>query len=260
LNRYFESTPTTMRLESNTKAAAGLMSRFPARQQPTAKQNAARLRDNQRRHRARVKAHTTQLEAQLAETKIQLDAARDEIARLTREVESLRRGLPVATEQHTNADPVDHTLGNDNATSSFGEPTLVNTVQERACSSASNEPPRPQCSGSCDQKDQSNMNTLDGAAHALQNQQPDNVLVAIMSESEESCNNLPAPQSGESTTPCVDAYQVIEQQNFAGLDVATIARWLKPGFRSATEKGGGCRVDTQLLFVLLDHITSSQNL
>lgn len=84
------------------KAAAGLMSRFPARQ-PSANQNAVRLRDNQRRHRARVKAHTAELEARLAETKARLDSALDEIADLTREVEFLRRGQ--VTEQHANAGP-----------------------------------------------------------------------------------------------------------------------------------------------------------
>lgn len=279
------------------KAAAGLMSRFPARQ-PSANQKAARLRDNQRRHRARVKAHTAELEARLAETKARLDAALDEIAHLTSEVESLRSGL--VTEQHANAGPdsssretrahsrpqaVAPPLGNraSHPLCPFGEPTISNiagpSVRERASSDGpdvsralpavrasgpataahlpgvldppiQDESPRPQCSGNCDQ-DQTH---VDGEAHATQ---PD-ILVVMMSGRD--CKGLPAPRSGESTTPCFDAYKVIEQQNFSDLDVAAITRWLKPGFRKAADKGGGCRVDTQLLFALLDHISSSDGL
>ncbi|KAH8747627.1 hypothetical protein F5883DRAFT_437073 [Diaporthe sp. PMI_573] len=250
------------------------MSRFPARQ-PSANQKAARLRDNQRRHRARVKAHTAELEARLAETKARLDAALDEIAHLTSEVESLRSGL--VTEQHANAGPdsssretrahsrpqaVAPPLGNraSHPLCPFGEPTISNiagpSVRERASSDGPDvsralpASPRPQCSGNCDQ-DQTH---VDGEAHATQ---PD-ILVVMMSGRD--CKGLPAPRSGESTTPCFDAYKVIEQQNFSDLDVAAITRWLKPGFRKAADKGGGCRVDTQLLFALLDHISSSDGL
>jgi len=276
------------------KAAAGLMSRFPARQ-PSANQNAARLRLNQRRHRAKVKAHTAELEARLAETKAQLDAALDEIAHLTREVESLGRGQ--VTERHANANldslaratrahsrprcvgppPGD---GANPPSCPFGEPTTSSIagppVRERASAGGpdvrralsavrasspttaahlrgvlgppiQDESPRPQDSGNCDQ-DQT---------HAYGATQPD-ILVVMMSGRD--CKGLPAPQSGESTSPCVDAYRVIEQQNFSGLDVAAITRWLKPGFRKAAEKGGGCRVDTQLLFALLDHISSADGL
>ncbi|KXJ84769.1 hypothetical protein Micbo1qcDRAFT_154692 [Microdochium bolleyi] len=214
------------------------MSRFPARQS-SANQNAARLRDNQRRHRARVKAHTAELEAQLAETKARLDAALDEIAHLTSEVESLSRGL--VTERNV--------------------PRALPTVRASSPAAAAHLPsvfgppirdesPRPHCSGNCNQ-DQTH---VDGEAHATQ---PD-ILVVMMSGRD--CKDLPAPQSGESTAPCIDAYKVIEQQNFSGLDVVEITRWLKPGFRKAAEKGGGCRVDTQLLFALLDHISSTDGL
>ncbi|KAI0406725.1 hypothetical protein F4802DRAFT_92635 [Xylaria palmicola] len=284
-------------MQLELKAAAGLMSRFPARQ-PSANHNAVRLRDNQRRHRARVKAHTAELEARLAETKARLDAALDEIAHLTSEVESLRRCQ--VTEQHANASPDSSARetrahsplgeaapppgeGASQPSRPFGEPTMSNiagpSVQERATSGEpdmsralpavrasspaaaahqlgllgppiQDESPRPQCSGNCDQ-DQIH---VEGEAHVMQ---PD-ILVIMMSGRD--CKGLPAPQTGESTTPCVDAYKVIEQQNFSRLDVAAMTRWLRPGFRKAAETGGGCRVDTQLLFALLDHISSSDGL
>lgn len=112
------------------------------------------------------------------------------------------------------------------------------------------ESPRPQCSGNCGQ----GQTHVEREAHVPK---PDNLVIMM---SGRDCKGLPAPQSGESTTPCIDAYKVIEQQKLSGLDVAAITRWLKPGFRKAAEKGGGCRIDTQLLFALLDHISSSDGL
>ncbi|KAK2038782.1 hypothetical protein LZ31DRAFT_599387 [Colletotrichum somersetense] len=297
-------------MRPDLKATESLMSRFPARQ-PSASQNAARLRDNQRRHRARVKAHTAELEAQLAETKARLDAALDEIARLAGQVESLRRGSLVAEPsadpgrrrrrrpdspaRETRAHPRPERAAEaptpcDGGASRpsfrpFGGPVVSgiadpSSVQEgasagepdvpgaslpavRASSPAAaarlprvsgpptrDEPPRPRSLGNCDR----DRTRVDGEAHAAQ---PD-VLAAMMSG--RGCEDLPAPQSGESTAQCTDAYNVIEQLNFSGLDVGEITRRLKPGFRKAVEKGGGCRVNTQLLFALLDYISSTNGL
>lgn len=59
----------------------------------------------------------------------------------------------------------------------------------------------------------------------------------------------------ESTTLCRDAYVVISQQNYRGLDMHTIRCWLERGFRQGKAQDGGCRVSTVLLFSLLDFIT-----
>lgn len=286
-------------MRQDLKAAAGLIAKFPARP-PSANQNAARLRDNQRRHRARVKTHIAELEARLAETTARLEAALEKITYLTGEVESLRR-CQVA-EQHTNPSPAssapesrapsqppavaapsssDHT---GQSPYSPSNPIILNiagpsvlqasSLDEPDVSGASSavrgaspaaaapmptimspsirdEQPRPPCSSTCNPRSQPHVDS------EVYDTQPD-ILVVMMSD--RNCKNLPAPQSGESTTPCVDAYKLIEQQNFSGLDVAAITSWLRPGFRKAAEKGGGCRVDTQLLFALLDHISSSSSL
>lgn len=279
-------------MRTDAKAAAGLMTTFPARP-PSSDQNAVRLRDNQRRHRARVKSHIAELEARLAETKAQLNAALDKINYLTTEVESLRRGQ--ATERHTNPGPRYPSAPESRAHSrlqavlpssgdyanqsscSLGEPTILNiagpSVLERASLGEPGDPgalpavrgsstatathlptvlsppsqdeqPHPQCSGNCNRP----------------NQPHTQLEMAVVVLSDRYCKGLPAPHSGESTTTCVDAYGVIEQQNFSGMDVAAITSWLKPGFRGPTEQGGGCRVDTQLLFALLDNISSSKDL
>ncbi|KPM34829.1 hypothetical protein AK830_g11746 [Neonectria ditissima] len=74
---------------------------------------------------------------------------------------------------------------------------------------------------------------------------------------EESCCDLNPPGPEESTTRCRDAYKIIAEQNYAGLDAFTLREWLQPGFRGASAKDDGCRVENGLLFSLLDHISSS---
>lgn len=71
------------------------------------------------------------------------------------------------------------------------------------------------------------------------------------------CDGLPPQAPGESTLPCSSAFRIIEQQNFSGVEVTTIRAWLGPGFRRALRPGEACRVETNRVYELLDHITSS---
>ncbi|KAG5296626.1 Trappc4 protein, sybindin-like family protein [Histoplasma ohiense] len=59
----------------------------------------------------------------------------------------------------------------------------------------------------------------------------------------------------ESTTPCSQAFIIISQQNFKGVDASSIERWLCRGFRQATDPIEGCRVENTLLLQLLDFIS-----
>jgi hypothetical protein len=279
------------------KGAANLISKFSARQ-PSANQNATRLRDNQRRHRARVKAYTAELEKRLEEAESRLDDALQKIARLTSEVERLRGGHVIERQANTDPNstsrmararsrpPTVAPLPTDGEVQSLcpfsgpiipgiaslsirggasvggsNVPRALQTVHALSQGTAADLPgvpgspiggeiPRPECSSSCDQDQKHGV----GEAQALQ---PD-VLLVMMSG--RGCDCLPVLQSGESTIPCDTAYKVIEQQNTFGLDAAAITRWLQPGFRKAPGKGVGCLVDTQLLFALLDYITSSNGL
>ena len=70
------------------------------------------------------------------------------------------------------------------------------------------------------------------------------------------CNIYP-PSNTESTTLCSQAFVLISQQNFRGVDAHTIRSWLYEGFRQARNENEGCRVDNTLLFGLLDFISSS---
>ena len=74
---------------------------------------------------------------------------------------------------------------------------------------------------------------------------------------EDECCALPPPLPGKSTTRCRDAYIIIAQQNYRALDGGAIRQWLEPGFYGALAEGDGCRVDTKLLFALLDFVSSN---
>lgn len=63
------------------------------------------------------------------------------------------------------------------------------------------------------------------------------------------CSHLPSPAPGESTIPCETAYGIINQQNFAGQDLITISRLLRPGFRS------NCGVVSSFVFSVIDGIS-----
>jgi hypothetical protein len=71
------------------------------------------------------------------------------------------------------------------------------------------------------------------------------------------CSHLPPPARGESTIPCKAAYDIIQQQNCYELDLSFIEGFLVPGFRGATIRGEGCRVESSRVFSVIDAISSS---
>ena len=72
----------------------------------------------------------------------------------------------------------------------------------------------------------------------------------------DSYDTYPPSDETESTTLCSQAYILIAQQNFRGLNATTIKNWLDQGFRRAKEHDEGCRVENGLLFGLLDFISN----
>jgi hypothetical protein len=69
-----------------------------------------------------------------------------------------------------------------------------------------------------------------------------------------SCSHYP-PSNGQPTTACVQAYFVISNLNYRGLDLESITAWLNPGFRRSSLRDEGCQVESKLLFELLDFIS-----
>lgn len=195
----------------------------------SADHNAIRVRNNQRRHRARAKGHVQDLEKRLEETSARLEAALQTITHLAQEVEILRNRVPAPSAWPQL--PI----------STASLPALPHEEPQRLDPTSVQEGLRFPPNGSPDI--------------------PDATVAPPTAETEESvdcgCDGLPLQAPGESTLPCSSAFRIIEQQNFSGVEVTTIRAWLGPGFRRALRPGEACRVETNRVYELLDHITSS---
>ncbi|KAF5252917.1 hypothetical protein FANTH_2242 [Fusarium anthophilum] len=194
--------------------------------------NPTRVRDNQRRHRARVKARTEFLEAQLSATQQELQAAQVRIHELESFI-TANRSLFVSEQGEL---PV----GLGASHSGCDEPTcyrpILTTLDERS---------RPQ--------------DLDKNAVASFSDIPStNVLASTMFSTVQHYDKddqLPPVAAGESTTLCRLAYEMIEQHNITGVESFDIENCLRPGFRRAARMGEGCRVETTILYALIDRIS-----
>lgn len=206
--------------------------------------NAIRVRNNQRRHRARVKSRIEDLEKLLEDTSTKLNAALETISSLTAEVEVLR-SRPRATSPVSRDKSPRHC-----PRPSAPEPTpLAHEVRPV-------EPDMP-----------SNL----VAEHATQlpssrkvGMGPKEIRAAAIAapgweeadhDSDCNCEELLPTVPGESTLPCSSAFQIIKQQDASGLDLTTIRARLSPGFRKSLRPGEACRVETSRVYELLDQIT-----
>lgn len=200
----------------------------------TTDHNANRVRNNQRRHRARVKSRIEELESRLEKTHAKLEAALSTISSLTAELEGFRAGRS-STGSHLEAPRTsEHTS------------QILNSDPQ--CLQMDNMPPDPHAS-----KIQQPVRAPDTATV----QAGLTTSASTTGENDAICDCLegaPPPAQGESTMSCSSALQIIEQQNFSGVEVTTIKAWLGPGFR--LKPGEACRVETNKLYELLDHITS----
>jgi len=203
--------------------------------------NAARIRENQRRHRARVKSRIEELETALCGTQAKLDEALAVIEELRTELRKCTSPAPPRTV------PLDGdalvlrgccasaTAGPSFKNSSDGEQS--NSETEFLTQAASRPP------SGCHLSTVPEIQTELGKDPDLQ----------------KACAHLPPPCPGESTMLCRDAYSILrDRAGGAGdweLDMGTVTEWLKPGFRGPVVPGGGCRVQTQVLFWVVDRIT-----
>lgn len=188
-----------------------------------ANHNADRVRNNQRRHRARVKSRMEELETQLVQTNSKLQAALSTILDLTAEVEVLRSGHASTSVSLSETRPPVPDLRPHDTTPTPSEGLSLPFASTSELSSPSADitiatPADASSDGNCD------------------------------------CPGAPPPALGESTISCSSAFQIIEQQNCSGVEVTMIRAWLGPGFR--LKPGEACRVETNKLYEILDHITS----
>lgn len=204
----------------------------------------ARARINQRRHRERVKCHIETLESSLAQAQRDLGTANAKIEDLTAELEAARsanfvdRTIPPTGSRMT---------GSGDAWIALHQVTLAPPLSGGPDILGIDSEPKPY---SVVRLPQSSPLLSDSSAH-----KPEGTYDIVMEQEEKDCYILQPPNNDESTTLCRDACDIVMAQNYAGLDTAALLSWLRPGFRGATEKGGGCRVNNSILLALLDHIS-----
>lgn len=205
--------------------------------------NATRVRNNQRRHRENARNYVKELEAKLTEGQLKLQEALETIERL-------RTELPSA--QRLSSDKLDSgkcsTCGGTLFTPS--DASHHNDEEKTKRSVRTSHYPSEDLKK---QKTQLNANPVlseapAGTSCCVYNQTAeDEVEYSTRPPGEEAC-----------TTLCREAYMIISQQNYAGVEESVIYQWLEPGFRGPSAKQAGCRVDNQTLFRLLDYISSSK--
>ncbi|KAF5637994.1 hypothetical protein F52700_4697 [Fusarium sp. NRRL 52700] len=197
--------------------------------------NPTRVRDNQRRHRARVKARTESLEAQLNATQQELRAAQARI----HELESFltaNRSLFVSGQVELPTG-----LGASNS-GNCDEPTCCRPIL-----TVTNLGERSR------QQDRD-----ENSVAPFFEITPADVLTSTMFSTVQHYDQddqLPPVAAGESTTLCRLAYEIINQHNMTGVESREIEHCLRPGFRRATRMGEGCRVETTILYALIDSIS-----
>lgn len=236
-----------------------LMSKWSSK---PADHKAVRVRNNQRRHRERVKLHIAHLESRLAESQLELEKALSTIEHLTAKLKNARSPSSVNDADRAVCDFTTAESG---------------CVKVRQCAASSSQP----LSTLSPQQQAHRLRPCASRADHDLEVGGDNRIISIYlgsrptgiaSSAEEWSDydtivdggekgycNLQPPGSMESTTRCRDAYKVIRQQNYIGLDASTLHGWLRPGFRGAIAKEEGCRVDNRVLFALLDYISSSSS-
>ncbi|KAF2197836.1 hypothetical protein GQ43DRAFT_458249 [Delitschia confertaspora ATCC 74209] len=191
-----------------------------------------RVRENQRRHRARRRDHIATLEQKLQEAERQLAEARADIEALKRE----RDGGTSDSELLTNLpSPLMSVYSPTVSVPNSPSPTLGATNGPIHTAAATCQ---PLC---CETEKEEERTMSNVTASSLDCDCPSTA--------------LPPSNPSESTTLCSQAYILIAQQNYRGIEGDTIRRWLWEGFRAGQGRGEGCRVENGALFSLLDFIS-----
>ncbi|QDS72357.1 hypothetical protein FKW77_008121 [Venturia effusa] len=235
----------------------------------THEEDLARVRENQRRHRARVKDQVATLEEKLAEKEALLAKAEERIAELTAALDFERSRVqerqPKITPDPSFAD-IARTM-----TEEFALPAEFQLQQSPISVNEELAPARKRpCEGRCPWVYLATVGTADSqpspSPSSGDSSEPSNEVVTLTGSpsytetvelATKKCLDLDPPRFGESTTLCITAYNLIDQQNFRGLETSTVYQWLRQGFRSGHDRTDGCRVENSILFSLLDFVSST---
>ncbi|KAL2021678.1 hypothetical protein VTK56DRAFT_6770 [Thermocarpiscus australiensis] len=242
--------------------------------------DAARQRENQRRHRARVKGRIAELEAALFSAQSRLDGALRRIEDLTAEVQRLQHAADSATPDSTSTSEtstLELAIQSQRAFAVSIPASETGQTQGSSCEldvslGAEKLPAGPGSCTTCiqagdvDTTASANFATRSYARppdaqhaspEALDTLQATGVPTSGFDDPNDDCPLLPPPRVGESTIPCREAHSIILDRSTPEFDLRSAAEYLKPGFRRAIVPGTGCRVQTHVLFSFVDRITST---
>ncbi|KAF4472353.1 hypothetical protein FALBO_738 [Fusarium albosuccineum] len=233
--------------------------------------NATRVRNNQRRHRARIKARIETLEETLNETQQELLEAKVRIRELESQLASQQAVDQSVLFSSTPSAPsgleiTQRTLAgqghdlHDQETQKHSC-CLRPSVQPKNPDGAAEQDHCPQDAGKRPHPGAEITSTIFAtsanqsmASSSSTNQALAEITFSLLTQYNND-SHLPPVAPGESTTPCQVAFQIIAQQHTSGVEACDVEQWLRPGFRCATKPGEGCRVDTRVLYALIDYIS-----
>jgi hypothetical protein len=225
--------------------------------------NAARIRNNQRRHRAKVRSYISCLESDLRDTQTKLREALVEIQRLNAELDKSQAFVPISSPKDAHYKEDCSMSASVSPSSSSGGATEqpIDNVEEIEVESTARRYPndaKGDDTGEAHQRqpgETAEASPPDTRRHTVPGRVP--AQQDLVPWDEDECCKMQPPRADESTTRCREAHVMIEEQNYAGVQASSIYHQLRPGFRGPVRDGDGCRVDNQLLFALLDQVSSS---
>ena len=231
----------------------------------------ARVRDNQRKSRARKQEYTRELEQQLAAHKkeaqqkdIEHRLALQRLDSENRNLRSLLISFGVSAnliQQYVDLADQGVAVGRKVAIPAMQRPKKPCASSSPTCSStasqATNGDPKidekPMVRGVCNAAEA--RPTEEQPPQKLENPNPP---LCCSGSGQGSSESWPAMSNDDlmNTTMCAIADELINQYNTSGADIEEIRRRLWSGFRSG-KSGDGCRVQNQILFQVLDEISNN---
>ncbi|KAJ5309743.1 uncharacterized protein N7443_002204 [Penicillium atrosanguineum] len=237
-------------------------------------QRLARVRDNQRKSRARKQEYTRELEQQLAAYKKEAQQKDIEHRLVLQKLDSENRNLKsLLGSLGVSADLIQQYVNLADQGASVGRKVAIPAMHRtnKPCPS-----PSPPCSFTASQAtdgDQNGNQKIDekpavrGVCNAAEvkpteEQSPQNLKnlapLCCSGSGQGSSEVWPTMSNDDlmNTTMCAIADELINQYNTSGADIEEIRRRLWSGFRSE-KSGDGCRVQNQILFQVLDEISNN---
>jgi hypothetical protein len=239
----------------------------------TAEHTLERVRENQRRHRARRRDQLTSLEQELADTKRLLAEAREQITVLQAERDTANAFFCLDLSKHLDVDVGIGKAVRDACTRAHvgdeaGDVRVCGDVEVQAGVVDTSQSSISTCATDVfppitATQTLSTMEPALPAATPLAVGPPPcctdtpALLPAAGSMDPEcaSCSTRPPPAPSESTTLCAQAFAMISQVNFRNVDAVQVRAWLAQGYRRAGSAGEGCSVENSVLWGVLDYIS-----